>query len=123
MGLSANDEFTVAIVFLRNRGLIASEDSLEVNGQELAGEAVASPDQCTIAVFLYDGNADGESGGNVLAPFNSFPFLNAVDVHIAADPEDSFSARLNGRTVHAPRWPSDSEGPVVIVFDSELPGQ
>jgi hypothetical protein len=116
-------DFSVVILFLRNRGLIAQLDTFEVDGVSLGTDAVASPDQCTIAIFLYDSDDDAASSEALLPPFNTFPFLNALDVYIAADPAQTLTATLNGTALRSPRWPSDPEGPIVFVFDSLVPGQ
>ena len=112
-----DDEAAIVIIFLTNRGLNAATDSLTVNGLEVATDAIASPDQTTIALFLYDDNRNGASDEAPVGLFSSFPFLNAFDLFFPADPDTTITVDLNGSALNLPSWPSASEGATIAVFE------
>ncbi len=111
-----DDAHTVLVNFTANRAVTAGSDSLKLDGEELLTMEVAAEDDSLIALFLYDDRGDGEDGGPV-AFFKSWPFLNALDRFIPADPAGSLVLELNGRKLATPRWPSESEGAVITVFE------
>ncbi len=111
-----DDAHTVLVVFNARAAVLAGTDSLTVDGVEMATPELAGPEDTMIALFLYDVGVDGQDGGPVAA-FGAFPFLSGLDHVIEADAAASTAITLNGRTVHVPRWPSGSEGAVIVVFE------
>ena len=116
-GIPFNEDTAVMIVFIASRALNENVDSLTVNGFELATTQLASPDQTTIALFLYDGNSNGESDETVDSLFSSFPFLNAFDLAFPAGEDNTLSVNLNGRILNVPAWPAASDGATITVFN------
>ncbi len=106
----------VVVVFLANRALRAGVDSLTVGGLELANEALASPEQTTIALFLYD-DGDGQSTGAPVRLFDGFPFLAGADFFSEGDPSRAIPIALNGRDLSAPSWPANPDGTTIVVFE------
>lgn len=111
------EDASVVVIFTSNRGLNDATDSLTVNGQELATPALASPDQTTIALFIYDADGDDQSSGDAVLTFGSFPFLNGADLFIPADAESTIDVVFNGRRLPMRAWPSASEGATIAVFE------
>ena len=90
-----------------------NNDSLTVNGSELLDSTNASPENTTIALFLYDVNQDGQEDSS--APlFDQFPFLAARDT--VFDSNESLTFSLNGREVTLP-YLAASEAVLVVVFN------
>ncbi|MCB9523542.1 MAG: hypothetical protein H6702_09175 [Myxococcales bacterium] len=115
-GVPFANAHTVVIVFSARQAVIAGRDTLALNGEALATEELASPEDTLIALFAYDQEVDGQDGGP-LSAFSAFPFLNGVDRYIPADATRAVTAELNGRFLAAPRWPSAADGAVVFVFE------
>ncbi|MCA9525025.1 MAG: alpha/beta fold hydrolase, partial [Myxococcales bacterium] len=111
-----DDAHTVLVIFSASESVVAGEDSLTVDGEELAIPELAAAEATTIALFVYDLGTDGVPGG-AIAAFAALPFLSAIDRPIPADPAQSLTIRLNDRTLAVPRWPSATEGAVIAVFD------
>ncbi len=111
-----DDAHTVLVVFNARAAVLAGTNSLTVGGVEMATPELAGPEDTMIALFLYDVGVDGQDGGPV-ATFGAFPFLSGLDHVIPADATASIAVTLDGRTVHVPRWPSGSEGAVIVVFE------
>lgn len=109
------DDHAVLVNFTGSQAVIAGRDTLSIDAIDLSTEALASADQTAIAFFLYDADGDGLSGGAPVDTFGAFPFLNGADVYLPASGTSSLT--FNGRTLNVPRWPSGSEGAVVVVFD------
>lgn len=113
-----NDAHSVVIAFSSSQAVIHGRDTLTFDALDLATEALASPAQTAIAYFLFDDDEDGVSSGptetfSAIVPF----FLDAVDAFIPADAAATSTLTFNGRTLTVARWPSDSDGPVVAIFD------
>ncbi|MEZ4473168.1 MAG: hypothetical protein R3F60_20765 [bacterium] len=111
-----DDTRTVLVVFSASEAVIAGEDSLTVDGEELAIPELAAAESTMIALFVYDLGTDGLPGGPIAA-FAALPFLSGIDRPLEADAGQSLTVRLNDRTLAVPRWPSASEGAVIAVFD------
>ncbi|MFT6628387.1 MAG: pimeloyl-ACP methyl ester carboxylesterase [Flavobacteriales bacterium] len=112
--LPLNGDSAVHVNFTRSTGVIAGVDSLTVNGIELLSEDTASPDDTTIAMFLFD-DGDGESSAAASGALAAFPFLAGADVAVPAG--DVIEVRYNDRVLRA-RALSPAEGGVTItVFD------
>ena len=102
------------VIFSSHRALIAGVDSLTVNGTEVLTDEAAAPENTTIALFLFDLNADGEPGGT-LSLFDNFPFLGMVDLPLRAEADQSIEVILNGERVYLPAQPSE-EGTMILTF-------
>ncbi len=107
---------SVVVIFSASQAVLAGRDTLALNGEALATDALASPEDTLIALFAYDDQVDAEDGDQIAA-FEGFPFLNAIDRYIPADAQGTLTAELNGRFLAAPRWPSAADGAVIFVFD------
>jgi len=115
--LPFDDERALLVVFSSNRAMIAGEDSLLINGTEVLTAETAPEENTTIAIFFYDGNANGESDKSAIGIFGGFPFISGVDFAFPSGDEHPIEIVLNGQTIVVPGWPSDTEGPSVVVFD------
>ena len=115
--LKYDDGHVIAIVFSASRALLAGRDTLEVDGTPLPLESVATAEKSAIALFLDDGNLNGESERTPLAGLANFPFLGGLDLFLPTEPSKVVPFRLNGRTLRVRNWRSASDGPVVAVFD------
>ena len=99
-------------------GALNSErDSLTINGLEVATDELASPDQTTIALFVYDSDADGETSAEAVSIFSNFPFLAGVDAHFGGGAGSTIDIVLNGRSIKTPAWPAGTSGVTIAVFD------
>jgi pimeloyl-ACP methyl ester carboxylesterase len=116
-GLPFDDVRAMVVVFSSSRALTFGEDSLKVDDVEILSADNAAPENSSIAFFLYDDDEDGESSYAPVELFQSFPFLAGVDMALTATPGRNFTIDLNGRQVVVPAWPSDAEGPTVVVFE------
>jgi pimeloyl-ACP methyl ester carboxylesterase len=116
-GLPFSDDATILVNFTSSTGILAGTDSLVINGVEMATEELASADQTTIALFLYDENQNATSDNVTVATFASFPFLKGYDQFYAADPTQFIEVNLNGRILRSPRWPSLTGGVSITIFD------
>lgn len=109
-------EGTVMVVFSATRALIHGQDDLRIDGASVLTEALAPADETLIALFVYDQRGDGQPGAtNPL--FEQFPFLQMLDLPLAADPAAAVEVSLGAQTLRIPRWPADPEGAIIAVFD------
>lgn len=117
-GLPFDDAQAIAVTFAANQAAIAPRDVLTFEGVTLTTPTLAPPEKSLIAMFLFDEDGDGQTGGTAAeGAFGALPvFLGGLDVSIPADRGRSVSATLNGSTLRAPAWPSDTEGAVVFIF-------
>ncbi|MFT5434897.1 MAG: pimeloyl-ACP methyl ester carboxylesterase [Myxococcota bacterium] len=115
-GIPFADDGVVLVVFMESRSLVANVDSLTVNGVELATDDLAAPEDTTIALFIYDANANAMSDGTPVALFESFPFIAGVDMHIPAD-GTPIEVTLNGQTLYLNSWAAGTDGAALAVFD------
>ncbi len=110
------DGETVPLVIYNARGaFLVGRDSLTLDGQELLTEQSAPAENTSIALFVFDVDNDGESGGTS-ALFDMFPFLAAIDLPISATPDGSMSLVYNGRTLSLPK-DGPENGVIIAVFD------
>ena len=112
--LPQSEELISLVIFNAHRAFTNGRDSLTINGQELINEESANPQNTSIALFVFDVEADGEGGGR-LPLFESFPFLAAVDLPLRPDEDESIVIEFNGERVVLPSDPA-SEGTMVVVF-------
>ncbi|MFH2009201.1 MAG: alpha/beta fold hydrolase [bacterium] len=116
-GVPYSDDAAVLVNFTSSTGILYGQDSLTVNGVELATEELAQPEDTTIAMFLYDDNENGMSDEAPIPIFNSIAFLNGMDLFFQAVTPDSITVDYNGRRLNVPNWPSASDGVIITVFD------
>lgn len=109
-------ESTVLVVFSSTRALDGARDVLTIDGASVLTPALAPPEETLIALFVYDQGGDGQPG-TPNAIFGQFPFLQMVDLPIAADPMATTTLTLGAQTLRVPRWPGAPEGAVIAVFD------
>lgn len=114
-----DDSHSVVVVYSARGALLAGRDSLMLDGEEVATDAIAAPEDTTIALFVYDEMGDGQNGGSTAA-FEAFPFLAGLDRFLAPEPARPLPIALNGVELPIPRRPSGTEGASIVVFDSEL---
>lgn len=113
--LPLDGESVPLVIYNARSAFMVGRDSLTLDGVELLTEASAAPENTSIALFVFDIDRDGESGGS--SPlFDMFPFLAAVDLPILPDASESMSLVFNGRTILLPRDPP-GEGIAIAVFD------
>lgn len=111
------DDHAVMISFTSSQAVVAGRDTMTVGDLNVATEALASADQTTIALFMWDDDGDGETDGDPISTFSLFPFLNGVDAYFSADPAKTIPLTFNGRVLNVRTWPSGTHGAVVAVFD------
>ena len=113
--LPLDGESVPLVIYNARSAFMVGRDSLTLDGVELLTEASAAPENTSIALFVFDIDRDGESGGS--SPlFDMFPFLAAVDLPILPDAGEAMSLVFNGRTILLPRDPPGS-GIAIAVFD------
>ncbi|MBN1947462.1 MAG: alpha/beta hydrolase [Bradymonadales bacterium] len=115
--IPADDGQAVLGVFFPNRALLAGRDSLRIEGMEVATDDFASAEETALALFFFDANGNGQTDLFSINTFELFPFLVGVDVFLPVDPPSAIEAVYNGRTLHAPNWPSASGGVSFVVFE------
>ncbi len=109
-------ETSVMVVFSSTRALTFGVDDLRIDGASVLTEALAPAAETLIALFVYDQGRDGEPGAENPI-FGQFPFLQMLDLPLAADPAVSVELRLGEQVVRMPRLPADPEGALIAVFD------
>ncbi len=115
--IPSNDNQSVLVVFSANQAIIAGRDSLSVDGYNLSVPDFCSEDNTTIALFLYDGNNNGQTDLVNQGLFGQFPFLSGVDMFLQAASPAIIPCRFNGRNLFVRNWKSGSEGISIAVFD------
>jgi pimeloyl-ACP methyl ester carboxylesterase len=111
-----DDAHSVVVVYLARGAMLAGRDSLDLDGENVATEAIAAPEDTTIALFVYDEGTDRTDAGSTAA-FEAFPFLAGLDRFLEADAARSLPLSFNGVPLNIPRRPSGSEGASIVVFD------
>ena len=115
--LPQDDNQTLIAVFSSSQAVINGRDELHLNEYELSSETLTPEDETAIAFFVYDDGNDEISSGNSIFLFDAFPFLVGLDVFIPTSPQASVAIAFNGRTLNVPNLRSQTDGPVVVVFD------
>ncbi len=116
-GLPQDTDEVVLVNFTASSAIIAGEDSLTLNGTQLATDDLAAPETTTIAIFAYDANRNGQSDETPVPLFQGFPFLSGVDLFFASEPPETLELELNGRVLRARNWSVRTDGVTVTVFD------
>ncbi len=115
-GIPNNANQTVLTVFAANQGISAGRDVLKVKNYVLSNETFCAPSNNTIALFMYDGNNNGQSDLTSQGFFGQFPFLSSADVFIPTTTKTTVTCELNGRKLNVENKKSN-EGIVIAVFD------
>jgi len=117
-GIPSDDDQTAMAVFTANQAIVAGRDDLTVNGTTLSTQAFTPAANTVIALFLFDGNSNGQSDLTVPGLFAILNvFLSARDMFFPTEPASSIPLQFNGRTMGVPNLKSDSDGVIVAVFD------
>ncbi len=114
--LPKDDDQAVVAVFSANQAVINGRDSLSVQNIDLATPNLCSPQNSTIAMFLYD-NGDKISSGSAHAAFSFIPFLKGADIYNGTPCSETIPIKLNGKIRGVKNFKSASEGVVIVVFD------
>ncbi len=114
--LPKDDEQSVIAVFSSSQAVLAGRDELDIDGFDLATPLFASASQTTIAFFLYD-DGDQSSSGELNPLFASFPFLNGADLFFPTATPATIEVTFNGKRLPLRNLRSDSDGPIVAVFE------
>lgn len=114
--LPKDDAQSVVAVFSANKSIIHQRDRLEVQGFNLANEALCAPQNSVIAMFLYD-NGDKNSTGNGHAAFGVFPFLRGADIYLPTSAQGPIMLKVNNQQMAVRNYKSASEGVIIAVFD------
>lgn len=110
-----DDTSTVQLVaYSAHQAVVSGRDTLTVGDVDLAMLDIASAENTTIAVFCYDADGDGATGGTPIGLFYSLPFLKGVDIWIPADPAGSTAVTFNGRTLNVAQ---NGEGAVIATLE------
>ena len=103
------------IVFMQRRILNAASDELWIDGHQIATPAVASLEQSTVALFLYDSDEDGVSDLTSVPMFEQFPFLKGLDIFLSSAPQRGIPVQLNDYALTVPSVPSE-QGAMVLML-------
>lgn len=114
--IPSDDDISISAAFSANRSVITGRDELTADGIDLATPEFASPEQFSIAIFLYDDNDNGVTDLFSVAAFDEIANLTGVDFYKAGDIEGFTTYVYNGRTLRIPNKPSESEGFSVGIF-------
>lgn len=115
-GLPNDDNQSVISIFSSSKAIIADRDELFFDGQLLSTANLASADQTTIALFLYD-DGDSMSSGDSHGNFAAVPFLNGADYYTNTSQVAHLPVTLNDKQLFVKNWKSESEGYSVLVFN------
>jgi pimeloyl-ACP methyl ester carboxylesterase len=105
---------SVLVIFNSSQTFLEGRDELTLNGDSILTPDNASAENTTIALFVFDINQDGQTGGT-LPLFENFPFLAAIDYPLTPDPEGYFHIIYEGQEIKVPAIPS-SDGVLIAVF-------
>ncbi|MCC6623225.1 MAG: hypothetical protein IT385_18340 [Deltaproteobacteria bacterium] len=110
------DAHAALIVQTAAQAVRHDRDALSVGARALSTEALAAPERSTTTFFVYDDEADGQSGGEIQQLANLFETrLAGVDEVIPAG--GTVTVTLGDRALVVPARPSQSEGLVWVTFD------
>jgi pimeloyl-ACP methyl ester carboxylesterase len=113
--LPKTESQTTLVIYNGRGSFLAGRDTLTLNGQELLNEQTAPAENTSIALFVFDIDGDGATGGS--SPiFDMFPFLAAVDQPLPVSDTTPIELIYNGRTITLPSEPA-TDGIFVAIFD------
>lgn len=115
--LPKDDNQSVTAFFGASQAAVASRDVLVLDGNTLSTNTFCSKENTTIALFAYDDNKNKVTNMTTIGAFNLFPFLKGADIYFPTTSRQTITMTLNGRTLHATNWKSNSEGVNVMVFE------
>ncbi|MEC8022901.1 MAG: alpha/beta fold hydrolase [Myxococcota bacterium] len=104
------------VLFSESRAIVSGDDSLTMNGLELATDTHASRENCTIAIFIYDENENGQTEATPVELFAALPFFSALDYFAPVSPPETVVYQLNERSLAVRTVPGE-DGAVIAVFD------
>ena len=114
--LPEDDDQAVVISFTSSQAVIYDRDEMTVEGYNLSTAEFAPESNTTIAYFLYD-DGNGQSDETAVGLFGFTSFLTGVDVFFPTNQQPTIDLNFNGRELHVPSWPSETEGVTIVVFD------
>ncbi len=115
-GLPNSADQSVLTIFAANQGISSGRDVLMINEFELSTPEFCDPENNTIALFMYDGNNNGETDLTSQGLFGQFPFLSSADVFFSPSPQATIECELNGKKLNVENKASN-EGIIIAVFD------
>lgn len=108
---------TLLIAFSGSKAVITGRNTLTVGARTLSTPELAAAERTSIAFFVFDENVDQTSAGEASTFAGLLTvFLTAVDEYVPADASGSITVTLDDVSLAVPRWPSASEGAVVVIF-------
>jgi myo-inositol-hexaphosphate 3-phosphohydrolase len=115
--LPKDDNQSVTAFFGASQAAVDNRDELILDGNILSTNTFCSKENTTIALFAYDDNKNKITNMTSIGAFNLFPFLKGADIYFPTTSRQTITMSLNGRTLHATNWKSNSEGVNVMVFE------
>lgn len=115
--LPKDDNQSVTAFFGASQAAVADRDELILDGNILSTNTLCSKENTTIALFTYDNNKNKVTNMTSIGAFGLFPFLKGADIYFPTTSRQTITMSLNGRTLHATNWKSNSEGVNVMVFE------
>lgn len=115
--LPKDDNQSVTAFFGASQAAVADRDELILDGNTLTTNTFCSKENTTIALFAYDDNKNKVTNMTAIGAFGAFPFLSGADIYFPTTTRQTITMSLNGRTLHATNWKSNSEGVNVMVFE------
>ena len=116
--LPFDKEESVVVIFSNHQALVSGRDSLEIDGREILTDEIAPAEETTLALFLYDENANGKSDWSPVATFAELPFLTGIDSFFPVDTGEPIRLNLNGNSFSIPALAASTDGPVVVILDA-----
>jgi len=114
--IPADDDQSISAAFSANRSIITGRDALTADGVNLSTPDFASPEQFSIAIFLFDDNENDESDLYSVPVFDQISNLTGVDFFKSAAELGYTEYIFNGDTLRIPNRPSESDGVSVGIF-------
>ncbi len=114
--LPKSDEQSVVAIFSANKAIIHQRDNLIVQDIQLSNAALCSPNNSTIALFLYD-NGNKISNATPHPTFNFVPFLKGANMFFDTSEPKAITLEYNNRNIAVRNYKSDTEGVIIVVFE------
>ena len=111
-----DDEQSISGIFSTNRSIQVGRDQLTADGINLSTNEFASPEQFSVAIFLYDDNDNMETDLYSVPTFNKIQNLTGVDFFKHVEIPDHTEYIFNGEARRVPNWRSASDGISVAMF-------
>jgi pimeloyl-ACP methyl ester carboxylesterase len=112
------DDRHSAVIARSYKGAFRSDlgDSLKANGAEVLLDEIANAASATVGLFMFDENTNGTSDGGSLGAYSALPFIRGTDVFMDSATPGFIELTFNGEVLKVPNWPSQSEGPMIVIF-------